>query len=70
MPETKILNLPDPTEQKLYEYMENPCVQNFRLNLKHLLLLYLACTTNQRSIPFGYLHQGYRGPLLDLLGSS
>jgi hypothetical protein len=33
MPETKILNLRDPTEQKLY--MANPCVLHFHLTVKH-----------------------------------
>jgi hypothetical protein len=37
-----------------------------------LLLLYLGCTNNQRSIPFGYLlHllvQGHQGPLLCFFG--
>ena len=34
-PETEVLNLCEPTQQKLY--MANPCVLNFRLILKHYI---------------------------------
>jgi len=35
MPEIKILNLRDPTQQKLY--MVNQCALNFHLTLKHYI---------------------------------